>query len=551
MKKNFLVVLFVSFLFAVLSVTLCSCESKNNASNQEPIRQIEIKMYVDGAYTSSLYTSSASDYKLTLPERPEDVSTNPNSDRYFYGWFTDAYFQTPVTEDTTFKSDGKIYAKWVTVFSNSFLYTVDYGVATITGFAEQAPTVLVVPDYINSFPVKRIAQDAFKDKTTIRTAIFCDGIATVGGFNGCTSLSEIKFPKQIDAIGRYAFANCGFSSFTIPQGVEIIGYGAFDNCKFLNEIKISNSVTTIGSYAFENCSNLTNITIPNSVKTIESHAFENCTKLSLLTLGENCSRIESSAFYGCPIEQLDFPKSLDTIELHAFTPVALNRITVEKGCEKYYAEGNCLIDKNGTVILGCRTSEIPKDKNITAIKEYAFENGFTKTDSFIVPDNILTIEAGAFKECRFYNFSCPFSDTSYTWMGTFLPCIFGTVWRENNNWYFGAGAYIKNTFTLTQASDKQVRTLHKDDIYGCSAKNVIIECALSNIEDYAFNSLYYVENISFSDGLTRISSGAMYGVAADKVIIKYKGTRAQWNAIAGSAYLARYKIVCSDDIDSE
>lgn len=250
MKKNFLVVLFVSFLFAVLSVTLCSCESKNNASNQEPIRQIEIKMYVDGAYTSSLYTSSASDYKLTLPERPEDVSTNPNSDRYFYGWFTDAYFQTPVTEDTTFKSDGKIYAKWVTVFSNSFLYTVDYGVATITGFAEQAPTVLVVPDYINSFPVKRIAQDAFKDKTTIRTAIFCDGIATVGGFNGCTSLSEIKFPKQIDAIGRYAFANCGFSSFTIPQGVEIIGYGAFDNCKFLNEIKISNSVTTIGSYAF-------------------------------------------------------------------------------------------------------------------------------------------------------------------------------------------------------------------------------------------------------------------------------------------------------------
>lgn len=303
MKKNIFAKLFGIIAALSLSLVISSCDNdkQNNPSNndsrqEQQLEQIEVKMYVDGEYTSSLYTSSASGYKLALPEKPEDVSTNPNSDRYFYGWFTDVYFQTPVTKDTTFKSDGKIYAKWVTVYSNSFKYTVNYGIATITGFTEQAPTVLVVPDYINSFPVKAIAQDAFKDKTTIRTAIICDGIETVGGFNGCNTLSEIKFPKQIKAIGGYAFANCGFSSFTIPQGVKTIGDDAFCNCKFLNEVKIPNSVTAIGKGAFSGCSSLTSITIPDSVTSIGEWAFAYCSGLTNITIPNSVTSIDYSAF---------------------------------------------------------------------------------------------------------------------------------------------------------------------------------------------------------------------------------------------------------------
>ena len=375
MKKNIFAKLFgiIAALSLFLVITSCDNDKKNNPPNnnsqqEQPLEQIEVKMYVDGEYTSSLYTSSASGYKLTLPEKPEDVSTNPNSDRYFYGWFTDAYFQTPVTEDTTFKSDGKIYAKWVTVYSNSFKYTVNYGIATITGFTEQAPTVLVVPDYINSFPVKAIAQDAFKDKTTIRTAIICDGIETVGGFNGCNTLSEIKFPKQIKAIGGYAFANCGFSSFTIPQGVETISYDAFYNCKFLNAIKIPDSVTFIGSSAFSDCSGLTNITIPNSVTFIGDYAFRYCSGLTSVTIPDSVTSIGDYAFRYCSgLTSITIGNSVPSIGFSAF-----------EGCS------------------GLTNITIPD--SVTSIGSYAFEqcSGLT---SITIPNSVTSIGDFAFRYC--------------------------------------------------------------------------------------------------------------------------------------------------------
>ena len=366
MKKNIFAKLFGIIAAIALTLGITSCD--NDKKNNPPLEQIEVKMYVDGDYTSSLYTSSASGYKLTLPEKPEDVSTNPNSDRYFYGWFTDAYFQTPVTEDTTFKSDGKIYAKWVTVFSNSFLYTVDYGVVTITGFTEQAPTVLVIPDYINSFPVKTIATDAFKNKTTIRTAIFCDGIETVGGFNGCNTLSEIKFPKQIKAIGGYAFANCGFSSFTIPQGVKTIGDDAFCNCKFLNEVKIPNSVTAIGKSAFSDCSGLTNITIPNSVTSIGNYVFNGCSGLTSVTIPESVTSIDYSAFSGCSgLTSVTIPESVTSIGVYAFRDCSgLTSITI----------GN----------------------SVTSIGFSAFE-GCSGLTSVTIPDSVTSIDGFAFRYC--------------------------------------------------------------------------------------------------------------------------------------------------------
>ena len=239
-------------------------------------------------------------------------------------------------------------------YLDSFEYTVSYGIAAITGFKEKhAPTVLVIPDYINSFPVKAIDQDAFKDQTTIRTVIIRDGIETVGGFNGCNSLSEIKFPKQIKKIGRHAFANCSFSSFSIPQGVKTIDWYAFENCKFLNEVKIPNSVTSIGNDAFSGCSNLTSITMPNSVTTIGSYAFSRCSSLTSVTIGNGvtsiggwafsyCSGLTSItisnsvtfignlAFYGCiELTSITIPNSVTTIDSAAFyNCIGLTSVTI-------------------------------------------------------------------------------------------------------------------------------------------------------------------------------------------------------------------------------
>ena len=147
-----------------------------------------VTVYIDGVKEQTRYTDAAHGYRITPPEKPEDVTTNPNSEKYFYGWFVDSNFQTPLLDSTKFNNGGAIYGKWITVYSNSFVYTVNYGKATITGFSENAPTVLVIPAYINSFPVERIGVDAFKNATTIRTVILCNGIEEVCGIAGCNSI---------------------------------------------------------------------------------------------------------------------------------------------------------------------------------------------------------------------------------------------------------------------------------------------------------------------------------------------------------------------------
>lgn len=117
-KKNLIIVIsaiIAAALLCVLIIGICNCtndsndESKNSASNSSnsphvhlydkkgicscgTTRQIEVKLYVDGHYEQSFYTDASCNYKITEPEKPEDISTNPNSERYFYGWFTDYNF---------------------------------------------------------------------------------------------------------------------------------------------------------------------------------------------------------------------------------------------------------------------------------------------------------------------------------------------------------------------------------------------------------------------------------------------------------------------------
>lgn len=260
MKRKFLIVLLALTLAIVSAFALTACgetekpddgngggnsggnDNTDNSTVVTPdIPQIEVKVYIDGEYDSSVYTDSTKKYLITPPEKPEDISTNPNEERYFYGWFVDANFQTPLTDKTTFKSNSKIYAKWISVRSSYYSYTVSMGKATITGlkYFDDTSTVLVVPAYVNSFPVDAIAEDAFKDRTTIRSVVICNGIKRISGFSGCNSIldwNDVSIPESVEAIGNGCFSGCSFSEVTIPNTVTSIGYSAFYNCSNLKTI---------------------------------------------------------------------------------------------------------------------------------------------------------------------------------------------------------------------------------------------------------------------------------------------------------------------------
>ena len=141
-------------------------------------------------------------------------------------------------------------------------------------------------------------------------------------------------------------------------------------------------MTSIGDWAFAYCISLTSITIPNSV-----------------------TSIGSDAFYGC---------------------IGLTSIIVVEGNTKYHSAGNCLIETaTKTLILGCKTSDIPTDGSVTSIGKDAFYfcRGLT---SITIPDSVTSISAYAFYECTGLT-SITFNGTMEQWTAVSK----GTNWKTN------------------------------------------------------------------------------------------------------------------------
>ena len=384
----------------------CTCGKKGTATFEYGnLKQIEVKVYIDGEYDSSVYTDSTKKYLITPPEKPEDISTNPNEERYFYGWFVDSNFQTPLTDRTTFKSNSKIYAKWISVRSSYYTYTVSSGKATITGlrYYDDTATVLVVPAYVNSFPVESIAKDAFKDRTMVRSVVICNGIKNISGFSGCNSIlnwSDVSIPESVEVIDGNCFENCSFVDIDIPYGVKTIEAEAFKNCQNLISVTMPNSVTSIGNGAFYNCSSLTSIEIPNSVTSIGIVAFSGCSSLTSITIPNSVTSIGSGAFRGCSsLESITLPfvgETKDSTEYegafgYIFGCIRSSSGSGVGGTTQHYEDYYYYIPESLKTVKFNNTATI-------SIKSPAFYNCSSLT-SITLSDSVTCIGDSAFSNC--------------------------------------------------------------------------------------------------------------------------------------------------------
>lgn len=493
MKTNKLLsILILSLLCAVccLFSTACKDENTTNSSSSQQehfhsynrygicscgnTREIEVKVYIDGYHEESVYTDGKCDYKINAPEKPEDISTNPNSEKYFYGWFVDSNYQTPLTDNTTFKQSSKIYGKWITVYSNLFKYTVAYGKATITGYTGGAPTVLVIPAYINSFPVKAVGVDAFKDQTTIRNVIVCNGIEILSGFNGCNSITNIVIPKTVTTLDSYCFANCGFESFEIPNSVTIVEDHVFDGCSKLTKMTIPNSLTYISYATFIRCNSLRYNEYDNAY-----YLGNDTNKYVLLIkaksndivsckINDKCKIIYEKAFEYCrELVNVIIPNSVTSIGPLAFEYCM-------KLTEIYYKgdiAGWCGIGGLYFIMSYSRTLYIG-DKKVAG--------------KLIIPDGVTSISSGAFTSCTgLTSVTIPNSVTNIGW-SAFRSCT--------------------------------------------GLTSVTIPNSVTSIDDSAFSGCIGLTSVTIGNGVKSIDYSAFSECKALKTIY-YKGTKEQWEAI--------------------
>ena len=125
-------------------------------------------------------------------------------------------------------------------------------------------------------------------------------------------------------------------------------------------------------------------------------------------------------------EDVLFPRSMENISEEILEEFFFHRhirsITVEDGNPRYFAAGNCLIDRrSGELVLGCTNSVIPGDGSVTAIGTAAFDG--VPLREIDIPDSVVSLGCGAFANTELCRISLPKNLQhigSFAFMGTDL-----------------------------------------------------------------------------------------------------------------------------------
>ena len=212
-----------------------------------------------------------------------------------------------------------------------------------------------------------------------------------------SSLSGVKkivLPDTVTKIGVYAFADSSIETIVIPDSVTSIGGAAFYHSRNLKNVTLPNGIKEISANVFNGCSSLANLSIPESVKEIKSRAFYE-SGLEILNLPNNVTSIDDYAFYkNQSLSEVNIGSSLKYVGTDSLNfNTNLETITVDEGNQKYYTQGNNLIEKSTKrIVLGTKNSVIPDDVLIIGRRSFIGSG----VENITIPASVTMIEEGAF-----------------------------------------------------------------------------------------------------------------------------------------------------------
>jgi BspA type Leucine rich repeat region (6 copies) len=330
-----------------------------------------------------------------------------------------------------------------------FYYSVSGNTATITNYSLPGGDV-VIPSVIDGYTVVAIGDFAFSGYS-ITSVTIPDSVTSIGNsaFWNCFNLSNVAFGNGVIVIGNGAFLDCySLTNVAIPNNVVNILTGAFKLCTKLANVSIGNNVTYLGGETFANCYNLANVTIGTKVTSIQQETFSYCSNLTTVTIPNSVTNIGAYAFAYCSrLPSVTIPSSVTNIDTYAFewcySLLSLNlpNSVASIGDQAFYfcqnlagvTFGNNLISIGSDAFYGCSLTNVTIPSSVTNLGQNAFIEYFSLTNigvnvsnpvfsslngvlfdkaqktlvefpdglggSYTIPNNVTTIDAGAFDDC--------------------------------------------------------------------------------------------------------------------------------------------------------
>ncbi len=285
---------------------------------------------------------------------------------------------------------------------NSLHFYIGESYAFFTGCDEGLSGDVIIPAYVNDYPVVVFDDDALRRGAKITSitlpktikVVYTDGfldaesllniyvdennidfVSVDGVLYGKGSDELIVFPKGrtgsytvpafTKSVYKEAFSHCKIEEVAFEAQLELIEAGTFSDCVNLKKITLPYSVEYIGANAFQNCTSLKNIDLPAALTSLDEGAFSYCTSL------ENINISSENEYYKSRDGVLFDAITDDLIQYPAGNPRDYYAIPAETQVIGAYAFAGC---KN------LRTIAFHKD--INTIGYYAFDccEGLEKTE---------------------------------------------------------------------------------------------------------------------------------------------------------------------------
>lgn len=313
-----------------------------------------------------------------------------------------------------------------------------------------------------------------------------------GGFDQCSKLASITWPSTLKTLGTGAFYGCGFTELTLPTGIDSFAGGMFSNNTKLTKITVPEGFTSLPDQTFYKCGKVTSITLPSSLREIGNACFYENKLLTSITLPEGLTYMGTNVFYGCAaLKSIDLPAGITEIPRGTFygcsalaTFPATDRINSIGESAFYLCTSlkNVTLPKNLKVLEAntfneCTALEsVTLPTGLTAIGNQAFW-GNTSLTGIEIPASVKTIGSNPFIGC-----------TSLT----------GIVVSEDNTEYVDDDGVLMDKACTRIISFPGAKSSYK------------MLSTVKSVDDYAFNNLPGVTDITMSPNVEYVGTSAFY-----------------------------------------